>query len=114
LHIGAAPLASLAFHQTVFFHVTRGFIDTYKTTKDLVLAAKTTPRLFDEFMAARSELIKLANLGKVPLKARAGKLADLQDRAFLRVGLAGRRVWILASVVESESAPTQAIRLLDV
>jgi hypothetical protein len=36
--------------------------------------------VYDQFMSARSELIKLVNSGRAPLKARAGKLADLQDQ----------------------------------
>ncbi len=35
--------------------------------------------VLDQFMSARSELIKLVNAGKVGLKLRAGKLADLQE-----------------------------------
>jgi hypothetical protein len=47
---------------------------------EMIAKSKGNHMIVDQFMSARSELIKLVNLGKVPLKVRAGKLADLQEQ----------------------------------
>ena len=57
-----------------------GFAEEYLNAKAMLQEGRSNHVVLDQFMSARSELIKLANSGKLPLKARSSKLADLQEQ----------------------------------
>ena len=57
-----------------------GFAEEYNNAKDMLAQARSKHEITDGFMAARSELVRLCEAGALPLKVRAGKADDLQNK----------------------------------